>query len=166
MLHGLIYATHANKLNTDPHGDFTDEVRAYFGTGTQLQEMYVTPSLLTPENWDALAEAARWSRRQAGTLVDTHWIGGDPRQLEMYGHAAWSPEGAVLSLRNPSAKRQAIDLDVARALELPAAAASSYRAKSPWTEDRRQMPILLGAGDTHRFELEPFQVLTLDLEPV
>lgn len=166
MLHGLIYANHANKLSTDPHDDFTDEIRAYFGTGTQLQEMYVTPSLLTQRNWDVLAEAARWSRRQAATLVDTHWIGGDPRQLEVYGHAAWSPAGGVFSLRNPSDKPQRIEIDAARALELPAGAASSYRAKSPWAEDRGRMPILLHAGDTHRFELEPFQVLTLDLEPV
>ncbi|HXY68151.1 MAG TPA: hypothetical protein VEH62_01795, partial [Gemmatimonadales bacterium] len=46
MLHGVIYAQHAHNLSTDPHDDFGDDVRAYFGTGTQLQEMYVTPSLL------------------------------------------------------------------------------------------------------------------------
>ncbi len=166
MLHGLIYAAHANKLNVDPHDDFTDEIRAYFGTGTQLQEMYVTPSLLTPRNWDTLAEAARWSRRNAGTLVDTHWIGGDPRELQAYGHAAWSPGGAVLSLRNPSDKTQAIDIELARALELPHGAASSYSARSPWGEARSRAPILLHAGTTHSFELAPFQVLTLDLSPV
>ena len=33
--------------NTDPGNDFPNEVRSYFGTGTQLQEMYITPSLLT-----------------------------------------------------------------------------------------------------------------------
>ncbi|HXD47345.1 MAG TPA: enterotoxin [Gemmatimonadaceae bacterium] len=166
MLHGLIYAVHANKLNTDPHDDFGDEIRAYFGTGTQLQEMYVTPSLLTPRNWDTLAEAARWSRGNAGTLVDTHWVGGDPRQLQPYGHAAWSPEQAVLSLRNPSDRPQPIDIDLERTFELPAAAAASYSARSPWAEDRGRMPILLRAGTTHRFELAPLQVLTLDLTPV
>jgi hypothetical protein len=166
MLHGLIYATHANKLNTDPHDDFGDEIRAYFGTGTQLQEMYVTPSLLTPRNWDVLAEAARWSRRNAGALVDTHWVGGDPRQLEVYGHAAWSPAGAVLSLRNPSDRAQAIDIDLERTLELPPSATASYSARSPWAEDRGRAPILLRAGMMHHFELAPFQVLTLDLAPV
>jgi len=163
MLHGLIYAMHANKLNTDPHDDFTDEIRAYFGTGTQLQEMYVTPSLLTARNWDVLAEAARWSRGNANTLVDTHWVGGDPRQLEVYGHAAWSPSGAVLSLRNPSDRPQVIDIDVARALELPPSDAGGYSARSPWAEDRGRAPVRLRAGTPHRFELAPFQVLTLDL---
>jgi hypothetical protein len=165
MLHGLIYAVHANKLSTDPHDDFTDEIRAYFGTGTQLQEMYVTPALLTAHNWDVLAEAARWSRSRAGALVDTHWIGGDPRQLEPYGHAAWSPTGAVLSLRNPGDRTQTIEVDVAHALELPSSSAPRFAARSPWVEDRGRAPILLEAGTTHRFELAPFQVLTLDLDP-
>ena len=166
MLHGLIYAVHANKLNVDPRSDFTDEIRAYFGTGTQLQEMYVTPSLLTPGNWDTLAEAARWSRRNAGTLVDTHWIGGDPRELQAYGHAAWSPSGAVLSLRNPSDKPQSIDIELEKTLELPHGAAASYLARSPWAEDRGRAPISLHAGTPHSFELAPFQVVTLDLSPV
>jgi len=166
MLHGLIYAVHANKLNTDPHDDFTDEIRAYFGTGTQLQEMYITPSLLTRRNWDVLAEAARWSRDNADALVDTHWIGGDPRQLEVYGHAAWSTTNSVLSLRNPADRPQVIDIDLAHGLELPPSSAPLYSAKSPWAEDRTRMPIRLEAGTTHRFELAPFQVLTLDVVPV
>ena len=166
MLHGLIYAKRANKLDTDPRNDFTDEIRAYFGTGTQLQEMYVTPSLLTQRNWDALAEAANWSRRNAGTLVDTHWIGGDPRRLEAYGHAAWSPRRGILSLRNPSDKPQSIAIDVGRAFELPETAGRSYSARSPWAEDRGRAPIALRTGAEHVFELRPFEVLTLEADPV
>lgn len=47
MLHGMIYARsrYAKNLNTDPDNDFPDEVRDYFGTGTQLQEMYITPDV-------------------------------------------------------------------------------------------------------------------------
>ena len=78
MLHGIIYAKQAKNLDTDPQDDFANEVHDYFGSGTQLQEMYVTPSLLSAANWDTLAEAAAWSRANADVLVDTHWIGGDP----------------------------------------------------------------------------------------
>ena len=65
-------------MNYDTNNILKSEIRAYFGNGTQLQEMYITPALLTPENWDALAEAAKWSRANADTLVDTHWVGGSP----------------------------------------------------------------------------------------
>src|SRR5580700_6609359 len=102
MLHGMIYAQKADGLSTDPGHDFRDEVLTYFGSGTQLQEMYITPGLLSSSNWDILAQAANWSRRHATILEDSHWIGGDPGQLQVYGWAAWSPHGWVITLRNPS----------------------------------------------------------------
>ena len=54
MLHGIIYAKSAHGLNYDTNNILRSEIRAYFGCGTQLQEMYITPGLLTPENWDTL----------------------------------------------------------------------------------------------------------------
>ena len=165
MLHGLIYAQHAHNLSTDPQDDFADEVHAYFGTGTQLQEMYITPALLTPRNWDTLAEAASWSRRNADVLVDTHWLGGDPMALAAYGHAAWHEGRGILSLRNPANVAQSFTLDVASAFELPDGAPRVYAARSPWVADRGQTPLRLEAGVPHAFDLRPFQVLTLEAQP-
>ncbi|MGB6875122.1 MAG: hypothetical protein WBD87_03730, partial [Candidatus Acidiferrales bacterium] len=119
MLHGLIYARYAEKLSDDPGHDFPDEIHSYFGTGTQLQEMYVTHSLLSSSDWNTLAEAARWSRRSADTLVDTHWIGGDPAHLEVYGWASWSPRGGIVTLRNPDKAPHTFELDPQSAFELP-----------------------------------------------
>ena len=36
---------------------FRDDVRAFFGSGTSLQELYLQPDKLTPEDWRILAEA-------------------------------------------------------------------------------------------------------------
>src|SRR5579864_1453622 len=119
MLHGLIYAKHAKNLDADPNHDFKNEVRDYFGTGTQLQEMYITPSLLSQDDWDNLAESAKWSRENADVLVDSHWVGGDPGQLEVYGWASWSPRKGILVLRNPSDHPQNISIDIAKAFDLP-----------------------------------------------
>ena len=164
MLHGLVYARHANHLDTDPQHDFAAEVHAYFGTGTQLQEMYVTPSLLSPDDWDTLAETATWARRNAGTLLDTHWVGGDPAQLEVYGHAAWGNGAGILVLRNPKDAPQTFDLDVAKALEIPEALVPRrLRARSPWRADSAAPALHLPAAESHRFALRPFEVLTLDV---
>jgi hypothetical protein len=167
MLHGIVYARQETEagLSTDPGNDFANEVRSYFGEGTQLQEMYITPTLLTPANWDVLAEAAKWSRRNASTLVDTHWIGGDPRWLQVYGWAAWSPMKAILTLRNPSDHAQEIALDIDQAFELPSGAPRHYIARSPWADSAAQPAITLNAGTPHTFHLEPFQVLTLEALP-
>ena len=162
MLHGMIYARHAKKLDIDPFRDFTAEIQSYFGTGTQLQEMYVTP-VLTSHEWDTLAEAARWSRANAATLVDTHWIGGDPKALEPYGWASWSPERAIITLRNPSDRPQRFPLDVAHALELPEGAPRAYTARSPWTRDANRPTIPLHAGTERPIDLAPFEVVTLEM---
>jgi hypothetical protein len=165
MLHGLIYAQHHKQLNSDPSNDFRNEVRSYFGTGTQLQEMYITPSLLTEANWDDLAEAAKWSRANASVLKDTHWIGGNPAWLEVYGWASWSREKAILVLRNPSAKPQTMRINLRDALELPPGAAQNYSARSPWKSDASRPAIELYAQSVNDFQLAPFEVLTLELTP-
>lgn len=162
MLHGLIYAEHAKNLDTDPAGDFRSEIRSYFATGTQLQEMYISPNLLSKSNWDDLAEAARWSRGNAGTLVDTHWVGGNPANLEIYGWAAWSPAKGILSLRNPSDQQQTLTLDIAAALELPPHAPRRYRMSSPWKSEIGKPTHNLEAGSLHVFRLAPFEVLNLE----
>jgi hypothetical protein len=165
MLHGIVYAQKAPHLSTDPDGDFRNEVRSYFGSGTQLQELYITPGLLSQTDWDTLAEAAKWSRRNASTLVDTHWVGGDPRWLSVYGWAAWSPQKGILTLRNPSDRPQDFSVDIGQAFELPRGAAQHYAAHSPWAEDASQPSINLAAGSPYRFHLAPFQVLTLEALP-
>jgi len=165
MIHGIIYGRYANHLDTDPGGDFENEVHSYFGSGTQLQETYLTPSLLNDHDWDVLAESAKWARENASALVDTHWVGGDPAMLEVYGWASWAPSKGILVLRNPSDRPQDFSVDVARAFELPAAAAKIFSAHSPWKKDSRQGSVKLSAGQPHTFHLEPFQVLTLEAVP-
>jgi hypothetical protein len=162
MLHGLIYARQAEHLDSDPGNDFPNEVHDYFGTGTQLQEMYISHALLSKSDWDVLAEAANWSRRNAGVLKDTHWIGGDPGKLEVYGWAAWSRTKAILTLRNPSDHRQSITIDVGRAFELPPGVPRHFVASSPWQQDRGAPTVSLVAGEEHVFALEPFEVLTFE----
>ena len=170
MLHGIIYARQAKNLATDPENDFTNEVRSYFGSGTQLQEMYITHSLLSKDNWDTLAETANWSRKNAATLVDTHWVGGDPNKLEIYGWAAWSrpkEEGkgtgkGILTLRNPSDKPQTLSIDIGQVFELPSDAPGEFQLHSPWLSDRNAEPVHVTAGTPHTFALKPFEVLNFE----
>jgi hypothetical protein len=165
MLHGLIYARQAEHLDSDPGNDFKNEVHSYFGSGTELQELYISHALLSKNDWDLLAEAANWSRRNAEVLRDTHWVGGDPGKLEVYGWAAWTPAKAILTLRNPSDQRQSISIDVGRAFELPPEAPRRFLARSPWKQDSGSTPASLTAGQEHTFTLQPFEVLNLEAWP-
>lgn len=165
MLHGIIYAKENHKLNTDPEHDFANEVRSYFATGTQLQELYITPSLLSTQDWDTLAEAARWSRANAEVLRDTHWIGGDPGRLDVYGWAAWSPKKSIVTFRNPSAQTQTAVIDLQRQLELPADAARRFSVRDVWGSGGDSLPQRLDAEHAGTVQLAPFEVLTLELTP-
>ena len=166
MLHGIIYARQAEHLSDDPAHAFTHEVHDYFGGGTQLQEMYISHALLSDADWDILAEAANWSRANAAILADTHWVGGDPGKLQVYGWAAWSPEKGIITLRNPSGHPQTISIDISQAFELPAGAAHKFRAHSPWKGDQQTAAVDLAAGESHTFSLQPFEVLTLEAIPM
>ncbi len=164
MLHGMIYAQDAERLGSDPGHDFPDEVHSYFGTGTQLQEMYITPSLLSSQDWDVLAEAAKWSRDNAEILKDTHWIGGDPARLEVYGWAAWTPQKAIITLRNPSERAQEFTAPLASLLELPDKTTQTYVVTSPWIASTQKQETHVSTQDRHMFLLQPFQVLTWELK--
>jgi len=126
--------------------------------------MYITPGLMTPENWDTLAEAAKWSRANAGTLVDTHWVGRAPARGQIYGWAAWSPKKGILTLRNPSSKAGKIKIDPKKVFELPEGAAQNYTVVNPF-KDQSMDVTKLRAGKKTTFKLQPFEVLIVEAWP-
>ncbi|MDN5864731.1 MAG: enterotoxin [Gammaproteobacteria bacterium] len=165
MLHGIVYAQHAKGLDSDPGHDFAEEVHSYFATGTDLQEMYITPSLLSEHDWDVLAEAAKWARANADVLRDTHWIGGDPGRLQVYGWAAWTPKKAIITFRNPDDDPQLAVINLQKQLELPRGGAGHFTVIDVWHTGGDAVPEELDADTLTTIRLEPFEVLTLALTP-
>jgi hypothetical protein len=162
MLHGIIFARKAQGLDHAADGDFEDEVRTYFASGTGLQEMYISPDLLSAKNWDDLAAAAKWARARAAVLRDSHWIGGDPVRGEVYGWAAWAPGQATLALRNPTDRPARFEFDLGAALELPAGEANTWQATPVYA---KSAPRHWRSGENVVVNLQPFEVLVWDLAP-
>jgi hypothetical protein len=119
---------------------------------------------MTRENWDTLAQAAKWSRDNAATLVDTHWVGGSPAEGDVYGWAAWSPKKGILTLRNPAASASQIAIDPAKVFELPDGAAQGYSIVNPFPDQRVEVT-RLRAGEATMFKLQPFEVLVIEAQP-
>jgi hypothetical protein len=166
MSGGVMYARRgrAAPVNGDAK-DLVDEFRMFFGTGTQVQELYMTPQMMTPALWDALAEAARWSRANADVLVDTHWIGGDAGKSEPYGYASWSSRKGILCVRNPSRRPQSLTLKLAEAFELPPGAPTQFTLKSPWRADAARTAERVAISADYRITLQPFEVRVLEARP-
>ena len=141
-----------------------DEIWSFFASGTNLQELYITPRVLTKTMWDELAAAAKWSRANSDVLVDTHWIGGDPGKAQVYGRASWRPGKGVLALRNPSDKPQKFSITPKAALELPKGVTDAMTLKAIYPR-RRQLPAgALGVGQSINLTLQPFEAVVLELQ--
>eukprot|EP00439_Symbiodinium_sp_Y106_P071191 s830_g12.t1 len=172
MVHGIVFAKDAWDLN-QPEGSgpgmstepFKHEVRSAFGSGVMLQELYVTPSLLNRENWDDVAEAAKWASDRTQTLADVQWFGGDPAKGEVYGWAAWhgstQKTSAILTLRNPSPQRQSVYVDPVKVFSLPEYVVGPLVLNTPFP-DQRPRQIQLVRGRVASVDLPPFAVLVFD----
>jgi hypothetical protein len=165
MHHGIV---HGRCFQGDKVGksgaNLKNEARSYFANGASLQELYITPSMMSSDAWDRVAEAAKWAQANADVLRDAHWVGGDPLKLEAYGYAAWSPRKGTLMIRNPDDQPQAITLDARTVLELPAGSAERYALRSPYP-DQRVQDLDLTAGQQRTVALQPFEVLVFDAQP-
>jgi len=166
MNQGVVHAKWGPaKLTSDPN-EFAQEVYSFFGIGTNLQELYISFDRMTPPMWDTLAQGAKWSRQNSNILVDTHWIGGDPGKLEIYGCASWQKDKGILMLRNPNDKTQTIDIDIALAFELPPNAPENFHLKNPFNDQTSEKLLTISASVPHTFTLSPFEVLLFEAIPV
>lgn len=164
MVHGVILGHHYQAKKTSEAGNnMTNEFRSYFALGTNLQELYLSPDLMNKKAWDDLAESVKWSRKNAGTLMDTHWVQGDPNKGEPYCYASWMNNKAVLCMRNPNDQVQNITIDIESAFELPPNGARQYRLNAPYQDQRIQRMEAI-AGKPISIELQPFEVLVFDAE--
>ncbi len=165
MHHGIVHGRNFQGGDVGKSGpDLRHEARSYFATGSTLQELYLTPSMMTPAAWDDVAAAARWAHANADVLVDAHWVGGDPLKLEPYGYAAWNGRKATLMLRNPDDRPRTIAVDPAVAFELPPGAPMRYRLTSPYADAPAPVSEMV-AGRIETIALQPFDVLVLDATP-
>ncbi len=162
MLHGPCIGERANPAKMiREESSMADEIWSFFGSGTNLQELYISPHLLTPVTWDNLAHAARWSRANSDVLVDTHWVGGDPGLGEVYGWASWQPRKGIVTLRNPSPQTAEYDLVLSEALELPPDSGNVFEVgtvRPPHRLDRSGWPI----GRPLAIKLQPWEVVVLE----
>jgi len=167
MHHGVV---HGRAFQGDKVGkagnDLKNEVRSYFANGASLQELYLTPSMMTATAWDHVAASAKWAHAHADVLRDAHWVGGDPLKLEPYGYAAWNPRQATLMLRNPDDQPRTLELDADEVFDLPRTtrtASPAFDLRSPYA-DQRLRELKLAAGTKVTVTLQPFEVLVFDTD--
>ncbi|NKI26988.1 hypothetical protein HCG49_10485 [Arenibacter sp. 6A1] len=164
MTVGIAYANlgHPSRFITENESDFKDMVRSSFASGSSLQELYISHDKMKPEFWPILAEAAKWADDNEDVLIDTHWIGGSPINLEVYGMASWKPGKGILFLRNPGEKTVEYGLNLNKVFELPDNYKGTFTLRSPWKEDSSKKELTIDSEVVHKLSLKPFEVLVLE----
>ncbi len=105
MTHGIIKGR-LNLLGGENESleSFSNEVMMYFGRGIMMWELYVSPDLLSDNEWNAIASAIKWAKENKEILKNTKMILGDPSKREIYGYIHLTKDKSILLLRNPSIK--------------------------------------------------------------
>jgi hypothetical protein len=150
---------------TGSEADLADDIRMAAGSGTQLQEFFVTPNRMSSEAWDTVAEAIAWMRENTDVLVDSHWIGGDPGKGEIYGYASWAPRKGIIVLRNPSDKLAEIRGNLQSVFELPEGSPGRYRIRPLWQKTLRD-DVTVDIEQTQALQLAPFEMVVLEALPI
>jgi len=157
MTVGIAYANlgHPIKCINDSINDFSDMVWSFFGAGSSLQELYISHDRMKPEFWPILAKAAKWSKENEAILKDTHWIGGSPINLEVYGFASWTPEKGTITLRNPSGDNKSFKINLDEILELPSGFSGEYLLNPIYNTDSKSIKLENNAN--FDIQLKPFE---------
>ena len=167
MTVGIAYANlglPAQCIN-DSIADFKDMVWSCFGAGSALQELYISPDRMKPEFWPVLAEAAKWVKSNEDVLYDTHWIGGSPLNMEVYGFASWTPGKGIITLRNPDDKARNFDLILDTILEIPEKYRGYFQFKSITAENDGQPVRIIASGESFTMVLKPFETKIVEVIP-
>ncbi|WP_183580204.1 hypothetical protein HDF18_13365 [Mucilaginibacter sp. X5P1] len=159
MYHGICITDNGSPATFDMDDkDISDEIWAFFGNGSSLQELYINPHKLNASNWDCLRDASNWSKENAEVLIDTHWIGGDPSKGEVYGYAAWTDQKGVLTLRNPTAHAETFIVNVKQVFDLP----EGFNEEYQFYDAKSKANKLLFTGKNFSVNLAPFEVKVMD----
>jgi len=78
-----------------------DDVVLNLARGSRIQELYVSPELVSPQAWAMLARGLHWAQAEASMLRNMRWTGGDPAKGEVYGYVSQKGQVTLYVLRNP-----------------------------------------------------------------
>ena len=71
--------------------------------GQALNELYISPELMSEEKWSALARVMRFQKDNYHILKNASFIGGNPEENNIYGFVSFTEDGeGIVALRNPT----------------------------------------------------------------
>ncbi len=110
MTHGIIKGE-LQKLGgeSEPIDKFTDNAVLYFARGVAMYELYISPDILSNDEWNALAQSLKWGKDNFDILMNTEMVGGNPSKGETYGYLHFNGNNGIVAVRNPKIEKDTIN---------------------------------------------------------
>jgi len=162
MTHGIIKGRY-NLLGgaNESLGSLCDEVMMYFGRGVMMWELYLSPDMLSPGEWRAIASSIKWAKANQDVLKKTRMVLGDPRKGEPYGYLHMTREKGIVLLRNPAPAERTVRLKLTPDLgDFDPSTDYYIRVIYPYN---RVLPAPVRLNGLLSLDLEGYEVLTAEL---
>ncbi|NOZ24046.1 MAG: hypothetical protein GXP25_23455 [Planctomycetes bacterium] len=153
MTHGICYGRYRMLGGkNEPFHRWTEHIINYMAPGVMMIELYITPSLLSDEQWAVLAPTLAWAVAQQDVLAEGKMTHGNPHKGEVYGYKHVKDGRLIWFLRNPSMTAQTVELPVAKELGgQPAVARITYPYR-----------LSVSGQDTITLDVPPFQTMVVE----
>lgn len=157
--HEPIYAKGADVEYTD--AEFEKYCYWCACRGAALNEMYLSPELLSDEKCAILAKAIQFQKMHFDILKNAQFIGGNPEENNVYLFSSWNEKGeGIVALRNPTDEETPITLTLNKLLGVPEDFADAVRTDILFdglTPDTAQYSY----DDKLDLTLQPFEMVIL-----
>jgi hypothetical protein len=165
MTHGII----KGNLETvggdnDPIDKFTNDAAFYFARGVSMWELYISPDLLNPAEWDAMSTAISWARANWDVLSKTFMVGGDPGKAESYAYLHYKGNQGIIAARNPNFGPSEISITLDPGMGLDPMAANLVLERI--YPNRWVSPDLYAAGAKIVLPLDAYETAIYELKPL
>lgn len=165
MTHGIIKGKLQMLGGTEePINKFTDNALLYFARGVAMYELYISPDMLSDQEWEALSKSISWAKDRFSVLMNTYMIGGNPAKGESYGYAHFKDDKGIVAVRNPVIDKQPVIISLNPELGLCTDAEKLVVERV--YPDRYIYPDLYQAGDSIETDLEGFETAIYEIYPI
>ncbi len=164
MTHGII----KGKLNLlggkeETLQNWQDNAVMYFARGVMMWELYLSPEILSPQEWDFLAAVMKWAYANTNILRNSRFVGGNPYKRQIYGYVHQSKEEVLLVLRNPFIRPQKITLPLKEIIQSPKSGKYAVETLYPHYYINRT---LINQLQPLTCELQGYEVRVLRIKPI
>jgi len=165
MTHGIIKTSDGRMESPeDTLQDWFEYVLMHYGRGTLLKEWYISPDVMTSDQWKSLCTIHNWAKMHQGSLNNTVFVGGRPDEGNTYGYIGWDGDKGILVARNPSALTKKLIIPFDKSIFFYGKTGLNFQANVvfPYTDaypqnfiSGKQIEIVMPGYSTMAFELSP-----------